>query len=96
MLGGCSTVLDSQKQKGQPKGNMKFTEKSIRDLRVESGRQVFSDDTVKGLVVKVSDSGHKAFYIFYRLGRGRKYLKQQLKLGDVGQPPTLTVKDSLI
>ena len=73
---------------------MKFTERSIRDLRVESGRQIFFDDTVKGLVVKVSDSGHKAFYIFYRLGRGRKYPKQHLKLGDVGQPPTLTVKDA--
>jgi integrase len=60
---------------------MKLTKKMIEVLEVTKARQTFFDDAQTGLALKVSPTGHKAFYFCYRAGKGRGVEKKQIHLG---------------
>jgi len=70
---------------------MKFTKKMLEAIEPTEKRQVYFDDMVTGLALKVMPSGHKSFYYCYRAGKGRGAPKRQVQLGAF---PDLTVEQA--
>jgi integrase len=68
---------------------MKFTIKNLEAIEPSEARQTFFDESMNGLALKVSPSGHKAFYYCYRAGKGRNAPKKQIQLGTF---PDMTVE----
>jgi integrase len=60
---------------------MKFTKKNLETIEPSEARQTFFDELMPGLAVKVSPTGHKAFYYCFRAGKGRNAPKKQIQLG---------------
>ena len=61
---------------------MKFTDKSIKELKIKSAVYEVSDDELPRLKVRVQPSGSKVFYAYFRLqsGKARKF-----KIGRFGE-----------
>ena len=70
---------------------MKLTKKMIEVIEVAKTRQTFFDDAQTGLALKVSPTGHKAFYFCFRVGKGRNAPKRQIQLGSF---PAMTVEQA--
>ncbi|MDR1044364.1 MAG: integrase arm-type DNA-binding domain-containing protein, partial [Candidatus Adiutrix sp.] len=70
---------------------MKFTKRALEAIEPVEKRQVYFDDSVTGLAVKVMPTGHKSFYFCYRAGKGRGAPKRQVQLGAF---PDLTVEQA--
>jgi len=60
---------------------MKFTKKSLEAISVTGRRQLFFDDELPGLAIRVSPGGGISFYYTYRPGKGRGVTKNWLHIG---------------
>jgi integrase len=70
---------------------MKFTKKTLETIEPSEARQTFFDELMPGLAVKISPTGHKAFYYCFRAGKGRNAPKKQIHLGAF---PAMTVEQA--
>lgn len=60
---------------------MKFTKKSLDAIKPTGKRQVFFDDDLPGLAIRVSEIGRISFYYSYRTGKGRTAVKKWVHIG---------------
>ncbi|UQZ90573.1 integrase [Deltaproteobacteria bacterium Smac51] len=60
---------------------MKFTKKSLDAIKPIGKRQVFFDDDLPGLAIRVSEIGRISFYYSYRTGKGRTAVKKWVHIG---------------
>ena len=60
---------------------MKFTKRSLDAIKPTGKRQVFFDDDLPGLALRVSEIGRISFYYNYRIGKGRTATKKWVHIG---------------
>jgi len=60
---------------------MRFTKKSLDAVKPTGKRQVFFDDDLPGLAIRVSEIGRISFYYSYRTGKGRTAVKKWVHIG---------------
>ena len=60
---------------------MKFTKKSLDAIKPTGKRQVFFDNDLPGLAIRVSEIGRISFYYSYRTGKGRTAVKKWVHIG---------------
>ena len=60
---------------------MKFTKKNLEAVPVTGRRQLFFDDDLPGMAIRVSPVGNISFYFVYRFGKGRAAVKNWLHIG---------------
>ena len=60
---------------------LKFTKTALEALQPTSTRQTVYDEATPGLAVRISPSGHKAFYFYFRPGKGRSAPSKKIQLG---------------
>ncbi len=70
---------------------MRFTKRLLEAIESTDKRQVFFDDDLTGLALRVSESGRKTFYYTYRVGKGRGAEKKWVMLGAF---PVMTVEQA--
>ena len=72
-------------------GKTKLTKRVVEQAEPTGTRYDLFDDELKGFALRVGINGHKAFYYFYRAGRGRSAPLKRLRLGTF---PTMTVEQA--
>ena len=60
---------------------MRLTKKAMESIPVTGQRQIFFDDDLPGLAIRVSEIGRISFYFVYRYGKGRAAIKRWLNIG---------------
>lgn len=70
---------------------MKLTKRVVENLEVAEKRYEIRDNDPIGFLVRVGESGNKAFYYVYRAGKGRAAPLRRLHLGNF---PTVTVEQA--
>lgn len=60
---------------------MKFNKKSLEAIKSTGKRQVFFDEDLPGLAIRVSEIGRISFYYNYRTGKGRTAVKKWVHIG---------------
>ncbi len=60
---------------------MKFSKKALDGVKATGQRQIFFDEMMTGLAIRVSEVGRISFYFVYRQGRGRGAEKKWLFIG---------------
>ena len=60
---------------------MKLTKKNLETIKPNGARQVFFDDDLPGLAIRVSAVGKISFYYSYRTGKGRAAVKKWVHVG---------------
>ncbi len=60
---------------------MKFTKRNLDSIKPTGKRQVFFDDELPGLALRVSEIGRVSFYYNYRIGKGRTATKKWVHIG---------------
>ena len=60
---------------------MKFNKKNLDAIKANGKRQVFFDDDLPGLAIRVSEIGRISFYYCYRAGKGRTATKKWVHIG---------------
>ena len=74
------------------KQSAKFTKTALEAFQPTATRQTIYDETTAGLAVRISPSGHKAFYYYYRpSGKGRTESSRKIQLGSF---PAMTVEQA--
>jgi integrase len=85
-------MSEGTKSTKSKKQSLKFTKTAVEALQPTDHRQLIYDETVPGLAVRISPSGHKSFYYFYRLpDKGRSKASQGKHLGPF---PAVTVEQA--
>ena len=67
--------------KTNDKQTLKFTKTALEALQPTADRQTIYDEVTTGLAVRISPSGHKSFYFYYRPGKGRNSPSKKIQLG---------------
>ena len=75
----------TRKPRGQSNPPFKFTERSINALKPGPKRQTFHDTEVKELGLLLQPSGHRSYFMFFRVQRGQPGVWH--KLGDADRMP---------
>lgn len=65
-------------------GDLKWTEAGLRTLKPTARREVLPDPITAGLVLLMTPTGTKTFYLVYRAGGGRAGKKKWFKIGRLG------------
>ena len=69
----------------------KFTKTALEAIQPAVARQTIYDEVMAGLAVRISPSGHKAFYYYFRPGKGRNTLSKKIQIGTF---PDMTVEQA--